>query len=90
MDVKEAARVAKDYVTDLFADEQIKHVGLEEVVFDGAWEITIGFSRPWDQGGLLVTTVVDRSPASRSYKVLRINDETGQVESLTDRILKAS
>lgn len=31
MDVKQAAKVAKEYVIDLFADEQIEHVGLEEV-----------------------------------------------------------
>ena len=52
MHVKDAARMAKTYLTDLFADEQIMNVGLEEVEFDGmksAWRITIGFSRPWDQ-----------------------------------------
>ena len=30
MKVKEASRTAKDYLTDIFADEQITHVGLEE------------------------------------------------------------
>ena len=53
MDVKEAVRTAKDYLTDLFVDEEVVNIGLEEVVFDDAtnrWSITIGFSRPWDQG----------------------------------------
>ena len=52
MHVKDAARMAKTYLTDLFADEQIMNVGLEEIEFDGmtnVWRITIGFSRPWDQ-----------------------------------------
>ena len=47
MDVKEAVSIAKRYVTDLFAEEAITHVGLEEVVFDeqsGDWKVTIGFS----------------------------------------------
>ena len=53
MDVKEAAKLAKDYVADLFKDERISNVGLEEIELrDGRfWEVTVGFSRPWDQGG---------------------------------------
>ena len=52
MDVKEAVRTAKEYLAELFAEETITDVGLEEVVFDDAsneWNITIGFSRPWSQ-----------------------------------------
>ena len=56
MDVKEAVRTAKNYVAELFTDETIGDVGLEEVVFNDTsnnWEITIGFSQtvaerlPW-------------------------------------------
>ena len=52
MDVKEAAKLAKDYVADLFAEEGIGNLGLEEIelVADGHyWVVTVGFSRPWDQ-----------------------------------------
>ena len=31
MNVKEAAKLAKDYVVDLFSDEGINNVGLEEI-----------------------------------------------------------
>ena len=31
MDVKEAAKLAKEYVADLFAEEDIGNVGLEEI-----------------------------------------------------------
>ena len=51
MDVKEAARTARAHIADLFADENVQHVGLEEVEFDDVadvWNITIGFSRPWE------------------------------------------
>ena len=34
MDVKEAVGTAKKYVDDLFANESIANVGLEEVAFD--------------------------------------------------------
>ena len=50
MNVKEAAKLAKEYVADLFADEGIANVGLEEIQLgsDGHfWKVTVGFSRPW-------------------------------------------
>ena len=52
MDVKEAVGLAKRYVVDLFSDEEITDVGLEEVVFDepaGDWRVMIGFSRRWNR-----------------------------------------
>lgn len=87
VDVKEAARAAKAYIIDLFEDEQIEHVGLEEVRFDDlseAWDITIGFSRPWNRSAL--GTII-ASPAHRSYKTVRINDKDGEVLSVAHRAL---
>ncbi len=92
MDVKEAVRTAKEYVVDLFQDENIMHVSLEEVVFEevsAVWKITIGFSRPWDLNGPAVTAFID-APYARSYKVLSLNDASGRVEALRDRVLEAS
>ena len=89
VDVKQAAKTAKKYVVDLFADEQIDHVGLEEVKFDDSsdvWEITIGFSRPWDRGLLPIAP----DPARRSYKIVRISDADGQVMSVVHRVLTAA
>ena len=92
MEVKQAVTMAKRYVIDLFEAEQITNVGLEEIEFDvssNSWKVTIGFSRPWDQKGPLATALAERSPA-RSYKVVRINDVSRQVRSVTDRFLEAS
>ena len=92
MDVKEAARTAKDYLTDLFADESITNVGLEEIEFDefdNVWKITVGSSRPWDQRNALVAIMGSDGRPIRSYKVVRINDDDGMVMSLTDRIPEA-
>lgn len=89
MEVKEAVRTAKAYVTELFAGEEITDVGLEEVKFDVCtddWKITIGFSRPWDQKNTL-TAALDNGHLGRSYKVLLIDDKTGRVDSLTDYFL---
>ena len=57
MDMKDAAKLAKEYVADLFDEEGISNVGLEEIVFrddggDEYWDVTVGFSRPWDHRGL--------------------------------------
>ena len=89
MDVKEAVGIAKRYVTDLFADEAITHVGLEEVLFDerlGDWKVTIGFAPHWNHINTLSATLHGGTP-DRSYKVVRIRDEDGRIMSLTDRLL---
>ncbi len=88
MDVKEAVDLAKKYVIDLFANEGIVNLGLEEVEFDdsdGVWNVTIGFSRPWDKltGGLAALAQVHAS--SRSYKVVRIHDQSRRVLSVKNR-----
>ena len=88
MDVKEVVHVAKNYVAELFGDERIVNVGLEEVDIDqsGHWIVTIGFSRPWDRNiGPILTGQVPRS-----YKVVRIRDEDRKVLSVKDRTLRNS
>ena len=51
MQAHDAVAVAKKYLIDIFRDEIITDVGLEEVVLDrptGQWKITLGFFRNWD------------------------------------------
>lgn len=87
MDVKDAVRLAKQYVTEIFAQEFIMDIGLEEVEFDdlnNSWSVTIGFSRPWD---------LPRNPLAsfpvqytrRSYKVVHISNIDGKVISVKNR-----
>ena len=95
MEVKEAVRVAKEYVNDIFSEETIFDLGLEEVDFDDAsheWRITLGFSRPWSGkqvaqpgGGGGFTLIPPPRLAGRVYKIVRIDDEQGRVASLKDR-----
>lgn len=94
MDVKDAVKLAKSYIADIFTDENISHIGLEEVEFqesDNAWIITIGFQRPWKKPvEKLASRLSDfyTSPSqitNRWYKVLEISDETGRVLSMKDR-----
>lgn len=92
MDVKEAVAVAKGYITDLYAGEEIADVGLEEVELDlgsNEWSVTIGFLRPWNRT-LPDALALARRASARSYKVVRIDDGTGEAKSLRDRILTAA
>jgi len=91
MDVKQAVRTAKDYVSDLFSEEQIRNIGLEEVEFDDTskvWLVTVGFARPWENAGFLASAGLAEP---RSYKEVRLSDADGQVLSVKDRrIAKAA
>jgi hypothetical protein len=70
MNVKEAVNVARAYVAELFSSEHAVNMGLEEVEFDdtrGVWNVTIGFSRPWDrpETSPLISVLQPPSPAHR-------------------------
>ena len=86
MDVKEAVQAAKKHVAEIFADESIANVGLEEVEFDEieqVWAITIGFSRFWGRIGDVVRALDGN--ATRTFKIVRIEDKTGCVRSVKHR-----
>ncbi|MBE7158746.1 MAG: hypothetical protein INR62_09985 [Rhodospirillales bacterium] len=82
LDVKTAVILAKQYVADLFANEGIINLGLEEAEHDdsrGVWLITLGFSRPWTTNDLNVFAV-----PRRDYKIIAISD-AGQILSVKNR-----
>jgi hypothetical protein len=87
MNVNEAIAAAKDYVKTIYADEQVSHLGLEEVEYDdgfGRWNITLGFSRPWNRPSAVVAgleAVRTMSPLRRSFKVVTIASD-GKVISM--------
>ena len=86
MDVKEAVRTAKRELAEIFADESIVDVGLEEVEFDesnGVWLITIGFTRVWERTGSIVRAL--GGDTARAFKIVRIEDDTGRVQSIKHR-----
>ena len=88
MDAKNAVRLAKDHVLDLFSDEKPMNVGLEELELDddGFWKVTVGFSRPWDTASKNAFTVlVETAPLRRTYKLIQIDDQSGRVVSVKNR-----
>jgi hypothetical protein len=82
MEVKDAIGAARKHLLEVFQDEGVVNLGLEEVAFDdiaGVWEVTFGFTRAWEmpQNNF-------QSP-SRTYKVITINDDSGKIASIRPR-----
>ncbi len=87
MDVNQAVRKAKDYVGELYADEGISRIGLEEIRFDGgAWDVTIGFVRSFDdQPAGQLAAALRNDPRRRIYKIVRINPVTHEIVAMAHR-----
>mgnify|MGYP001001298885 CR=1 FL=1 len=86
MDVKEAVKIAKEYVTDLLSEEGMMNLGLEAVEYDidrEVWKVTVGFSRPWNttKAGPLAT-LGGEAPARRAYRVVEVSSPDGKVLSI--------
>jgi len=93
MDLKNAVRTAKNFILEIFEDEEIEEVGLEEVEYDeqsDTWHVTIGFRRPWSRNGKAVGPLSGMFPTvqERWYKILAIRGHDGALLSVKDRILK--
>ena len=91
IDVKRAISIAKTYVQDLFSEDHVNNIGLEEVEFDEAgdvWNITIGFSRPWDESRysyMMADYPNDKGlipRPHRDYKLLSISAKDGSVKRI--------
>lgn len=85
MDQKTAVSVAKQYIAEIYSDEHVREIGLEEIRKDhyDNWIITIGFRREnvSDFGNIFASM---GKMNSRVYKVLEINAE-GNVESMRNK-----
>lgn len=91
MNVKNAIKKAIEYVADVFEAEHPENIGLEEVFLneqENVWEVTIGFSRPWDhQKGGLIASMQALNP-TRQYKTVKIDNLTTEVKSIRIREMK--
>jgi hypothetical protein len=80
MDLKEAVAVAKQQVSDLFAEDILQNVRLEEFLYDdhlGVWSLTIGFALPGNPR--------EAPNPARAYKIVRIAQADKSVLSIRDR-----
>jgi hypothetical protein len=89
--IKEAVAIAKQHIQELFADEGITDIALEEVEphldsddpRENLWKITIGFTRPWDAPG--AAGLAMGLPRRRTYKIVDISDADGKVTAVWNR-----
>jgi hypothetical protein len=85
MENREAIKRAKDFISEVFADEGIVDIGLEEIKREDndIWDITIGFSRDW-QKNRSITAAYTGISSRRSYKTIKIRAEDGEVLSMEE------
>ena len=92
---REAIQTARQYVTELYEDEDLTNIGLEEIEYHEAgdyWTVTLGFSRPWNsarsksKGGYLLSSMESSSYSNqkRTYKVITVNSN-GAAISMKNR-----
>ena len=91
-----AVKVAKEFILEMFQDEEIVELGLEELDYadegPGVWEVTFGFRRRWQGANAPNPAAVGLpgllSPPSpkreRTYKTVRIRVD-GKIMSMTHR-----
>ena len=96
MDRLDAVKTAKQYITDLYSSEGITKTRLEELNYDrinGCWLITVGFAyrEGSDEDATALTPSLARSVyGDRVYKLVRVDDRSGSVVGMTDRMLDPS
>lgn len=84
LEVKEAVKVATDYIQALFAERQIPELRLEEVELSEDkkhWEVTLSFVVREPTAYLSLGDAA----RSREYKVFKVDAESGQVQSMKIR-----
>jgi hypothetical protein len=84
--MKEAVAIAKAFVSDLFLDERIQNIELDEADFGartGDWFITISFQKGLDQKQHNALAIALQRVA-KERKTVRINRDSGQVVSVTN------
>ena len=79
MDLREAAAIARQQITDLFAADAPQDVRLETFLYDDhlmVWSLTIGFA--------LAGGGESGEPPLRSYKTVRVSEANKSVLSVRD------
>ena len=88
--VKTAVSNAIEFVRELYKDEEIKDILLEEVEFSEStnqWLITIGFMRNKmkDQSSSIANLILPEREIVRKYKIVHIDAQSGEPISMKIR-----
>ena len=91
MDVKQAIAKARSFITEIFSEEKISELRLEEVEFDkqeDVWLITFGLLRPSLRTRLgQIDEIMGTAPLKRTYKVVRVPGDENDLPSVKIREL---
>ncbi|MCJ2138178.1 hypothetical protein MKK69_29710 [Methylobacterium sp. J-026] len=84
--LNDAVARARTWLLATMSDENITNLGLEEVEHcPGYWNITLGFSRPWDEARNAVTVLSGAVIMRRTYKVITVDEVTGEIIAMRNR-----
>lgn len=85
----EAVKAAKAVIEELYEEEKIGQVGLEELRFDpdsDEWRVTIGYAHP-EATDMRLPSYAQAPWTERRYKVVHLSDNDGRLVAVTDRFL---
>ena len=88
MEVKEVVKIAIDYIAEVFSNEKPTNIGLEEITFDESddnWNVTIGFSRPWDYQVVGIVAGLQPKQPIRQFKIVTVSNKDGKVIAIKIR-----
>ncbi len=78
--VHEATKIAKDIIEEIYKDEELSDIEVEEVEWDAThWLITIGFTRP-----KLRATLGGLNIPRRTLKRVKISMQNGMFEGMVN------
>jgi hypothetical protein len=84
VDVKEAATPALHYLKELYSEEKLENIRLEEVWLsedERYWYVTIGYDSPLPAQDPLAVL----RPPAREYKLFKVRTEDGRVVKMKVR-----
>lgn len=83
IDVKAAVQIALNFIAEIYKDENLSDVRLEEVDSKGTeWWVTVGFRTP-DTVAAIAESLGRKAP--RDYKVVKVDSTTGEVIGMAMR-----
>ncbi len=89
IDVKEAVKISREYIQELYRADEIRDLSLEEVEIaedEKFWLVTIGFTKQMSQP-LNPMEAMSGPKYARFYKELKIDSESGHVRSMKNKKL---
>ena len=83
-EAKQAVSIAKHHLQEIYQDETLLNLGLEEVEnrVGLGWLVTLGFSRPWNNP--LNPIVASLANPRRTYKVVNVATD-GSIQSIKNK-----